>query len=194
GLALAVAARDLVGADDGACALGDRCGGHRPPSLPAGAQDPGGHGVAKVAPSRYRPVRTGPVASAARAAGRLPTLGGGARRARACARGRGRGPALRGDAGELGDDLAAVGLERLLLAVRHQVDVELADADGLELAQLPRAVAGRPDHAEAVADLVGDELAVLRADAGVVLVVVELARLDEVGQLRRDVGVPPVAL
>ena len=54
---------------------------------------------------------------------------------------------------------------------------------------------GVAEHAEAVADLVGDELAVRGADAAVVLVVVELPRLDEVGQRARDlVGVVAVAL
>src|SRR5207248_6033992 len=72
--------------------------------------------------------------------------------------------------GELREDVAAVRLERLFLAVRHQVDVELVDADRLELAQLLRRLLRRPEDAEAVADLVGDELAVLRADAAVVLV------------------------
>src|SRR5215831_13294013 len=99
-----------------------------------------------------------------------------------------------GDARELRDDLASVGLESLLLAVRHEVDVELVDADGLELAQLPPALLDAPDDAEALADLVGDELAVLGPDARVVLVVVALARLHEVGQLGRDLGVPAVAL
>ena len=89
----------------------------------------------------------------------------------------------------------AVGRERLLLAVRHQVDVELVDADRLELAQLRGRLLGVAEDAEAVADLVGDELAVLRADAGVLVVVVELARLDVVGQRLRDLrAVGAVAL
>src|SRR5437764_9815468 len=67
---------------------------------------------------------------------------------------------LRSDAGELGDDLVAVGLKGLLLAVRHEVDVELVDADILELLQLRLDLTGVADHAEAVADLVRDELAV----------------------------------
>jgi hypothetical protein len=69
-----------------------------------------------------------------------------------------------GDAGELRDDLLSIGLERLLLAVRHQVDVELVDADRLELTELLRALLDAADDAEALADLVGDELAVLGAD------------------------------
>ena len=44
--------------------------------------------------------------------------------------------------GEAGDDLLAVGLERLLLALGHQVDVELVDADRLELLQLGDGVLG----------------------------------------------------
>src|SRR5215216_4942190 len=90
------------------------------------------------------------------------------------------------DAAELRDDLLAVTSERLLLALRHQIDVELVDADRLELLQLVGRLLGRPQHAEAVADLVGDELAVLRADAAVLLVVVELPRLHVVGQRGRD--------
>ena len=41
---------------------------------------------------------------------------------------------LSSDSRELRDDPVAVGGERLFLAVRHQVDVELVDADRLELA------------------------------------------------------------
>src|ERR687896_343891 len=89
---------------------------------------------------------------------------------------------LRGDACEAGKDLLPVRLERLLLALGHEVDVELVDADRLELAQLGDALLGVADDGEAVGDLVGDELAVLGADAAVVLVVVELARLHELGQ------------
>src|SRR5436190_24359528 len=90
---------------------------------------------------------------------------------------------LRSDARELGDDLVAVRLERLFLPLRHQVDVELVDADRLELLQLCSRLRGVAEHAEAVDDLVGDELAVLRAHARVLLVVVELARLDELRQV-----------
>ena len=51
------------------------------------------------------------------------------------------------------------------------------------------------EHREAVADLVGDELAVLRADPRVLVVVVELPRLDVVGErVRDDRAVRPVAL
>src|ERR671939_598285 len=100
-----------------------------------------------------------------------------------------------GHAGEFRDDVVAVGPERLLLALRHQVDVELVDADRLELAQLLRRLRGCAEDAEAVADLVGDELAVLRADAGVLVVVVELPRLHVVGQrLRHDVALRAVAV
>ena len=62
---------------------------------------------------------------------------------------------------ELRQDVAAVCLERLLLTLGHQVDVELVDADRLELPQLRDRLLGAADRAEAVADLVGDELAVL---------------------------------
>ena len=51
------------------------------------------------------------------------------------------------------------------------------------------------EHGETVADLVGDELPVLRAHARVLVVVVELPRLDVIGQRLRDDGaVGPVAL
>src|SRR3954471_21016971 len=86
------------------------------------------------------------------------------------------------DLRDLRDDAVAVGGERLLLALRHQVDVELVYADRFELAQLLRRLLRRAEDAEAVADLVGDELAVLGADPAVLLVVVELPSLDEVGQ------------
>src|SRR5262249_26734713 len=72
---------------------------------------------------------------------------------------------LGGDTCELRDDLVAVGGECLFLPMRHQVDVELVDADRLELLQLRRGVVGAAEDAEAVDDLVGDELAVLRADS-----------------------------
>ena len=72
--------------------------------------------------------------------------------------------------------------ERVLLPVRHQVDVELVDADRLELLQLLRRVRDRAEDAEAVDDLIGYELAVRRADARVILVVVELPRLHELRQ------------
>src|SRR5262245_22877827 len=58
------------------------------------------------------------------------------------------------DARELRDDLAPVHAKHVVLAVRHQIQVELVDADSLELAQLPRASLHIADHAEAVADLV----------------------------------------
>src|SRR3954454_19101890 len=72
-------------------------------------------------------------------------------------------PSLSSDAGELRDDLVAVRLQRLFLALRHQVDVDLVDADRLELRQLCRRLRGVAQHAEAIDDLVGNELAVLRA-------------------------------
>src|SRR5712691_11174552 len=81
---------------------------------------------------------------------------------------------LRSDAGELGNDLGAVGLERLLLAVCHEIDVELVDADILELFQLRLDLGRIADDTEAIADLVCHELAVGRSHARVVVVVVEL--------------------
>src|ERR1700760_2020632 len=93
---------------------------------------------------------------------------------------------LRRDCGEFRDDPVAVGLERLLLAVRHQVDVELVDADLLELTQLLLALVDAADHAEAVTDLVGHEFAVLRADARMLVVVVELAGEHVLGERLRD--------
>jgi hypothetical protein len=49
------------------------------------------------------------------------------------------GSRLGRDARELRDHVLAICGKRLFLAMRHQVDVELADADRLELAQLRRA-------------------------------------------------------
>src|SRR3954468_19491111 len=98
-------------------------------------------------------------------------------------------PALNGSPLELWDDLAAVGAEDVLLAVGHEVDVEVVDADRLELLQLRSHLFHVADDREAVADLVGDELAVSGALAAVILVVVELPRLDVVGEIGRDVRV-----
>src|SRR5919202_584609 len=81
------------------------------------------------------------------------------------------------DRRELRNDLVPVRPKRLLLALRHEVDVELVDANRFELLQLLRSSFGRPQDAEAIDDLVGHELAVPRADARVLAVVVELARL-----------------
>ena len=67
---------------------------------------------------------------------------------------------------ELRDHVRAVRSERLLLAVRHQVDRVVVDADRLELAQLRRDLLDVAEHGEAVADLVGDELAVARRRRG----------------------------
>src|SRR5207248_10671662 len=74
---------------------------------------------------------------------------------------------LCGDPRELRDDLAPVGLEGLLLAAAHEVDVELVDADRLELAQLRGRGLDVAEDAEAADELVGDELAGLRPHARV---------------------------
>src|SRR5256885_17319 len=79
--------------------------------------------------------------------------------------------------------------------MRHEVDVELVDADVLQRLELRLDLLGVADDAEAIADLVRDELAVLRADARVVVVVVELARLHVVGErLRHRAAVRAVPL
>src|SRR4029079_12409421 len=57
------------------------------------------------------------------------------------------------------DDVAAVGLERLLLALGQQVDVPLFDAGLLEAPQLLDMGLGRTEDAEALAGLVADLLA-----------------------------------
>src|SRR2546422_6863027 len=101
---------------------------------------------------------------------------------------------LGGDAAEVRDDLVAVGLQRLFLPVGHEVDVELVDADRFELPELLRRLLHRAEHAEAVDDLVRHELTMSSPDAGVVLVVVELPRLDELREVPRDLRVLPVAL
>src|SRR5581483_6978308 len=88
--------------------------------------------------SRVTPVRSLQLASAPWAAGRHPHPGGGVPVHGGCARRSRSG----GDACELRDDLPPVRLEHLFLAVRHQVDVELVDADRLELTQLLRALLG----------------------------------------------------
>src|SRR6266542_1193901 len=85
-----------------------------------------------------------------------------ARRAGARRRRR-RGP-LRRHRRELRDDLLAVRAQDLLLALGHEVDVELVDADRLQLAQLLRRLLDGAEDAEAVGDLVRHELAVRRTD------------------------------
>src|SRR5215203_781629 len=101
---------------------------------------------------------------------------------------------LRRDPRELRDDLLAVSAQNLFLALRHQVDVELVDADRLQLAQLLDRLLDGAEHAEAVGNLVGDALAVGGPDARVILVVVELARLDVVSERLRNLRVLAVAL
>src|SRR3970282_1572987 len=72
------------------------------------------------------------------------------------------------------DDLPPVDLDLLLLASVHQVQVELGHA-GLGQGPQPLDVlVRRPDEAEAVDDLVGDEGRVRAADLGVMEVVVAL--------------------
>ena len=87
-----------------------------------------------------------------------------------------------GAAAQRRDDALAVAVERRLLRVVHEVDVELVDAERLELAQLGDVVLDRAEHAEAVDDLVGHELGVRVAGAPVVGVVVALAGADVVRQ------------
>jgi hypothetical protein len=82
----------------------------------------------------------------------------------------------------------------VLLPLGHQVDVELVDADRLELAELLDRLVGRAQHAEAVADLVAHERAVLGARARVLVVVVARLVRDVVGQrARHDRAVGAVA-
>src|SRR4051794_30860465 len=92
------------------------------------------------------------------------------------------------------NDVAAVGIECGVHGVVHQVDVELVDAEALELAQLGDVVVDGAQDAEALDDLVGDELGVGVADTPVMGVVVALARLDVVGQRPGDVAPLAVAL
>src|SRR6266508_56492 len=88
---------------------------------------------------------------------------------------------------ELRDDLVPVRLDDRLRALdRHGIDGELVDAEPLEDAELLDALLDRPDHAEAIDDVVGDELRVLRPALPVLEVVVVVAGLDVVGQLRRQ--------
>src|SRR5262249_59661173 len=73
------------------------------------------------------------------------------------------------------DDLPSVRLERLLLALGHQIDVPLVDAGRLQPAELLDVGLGGTEDAEALAGLVRDLLAVPRADTAVLRVVVRLA-------------------
>src|SRR3954463_16610730 len=103
-------------------------------------------------------------------------------------------PPLNGCSPELRNDLVPVCAEDVLLAVGHEVDVEVVDTDGLELLQLRRHRFDVADDREAVADLIGDELAVSGPFAAGILGVVDLPRLDVVGELGRDIRVLAVAL
>src|SRR3970040_2911635 len=81
------------------------------------------------------------------------------------------------------DDLPPVALDLLLLASVHQVEIELGHAG---LGQGPQPIdvlVRRPDEAEAVDDLVGDEGRVRAADLSVMEGVVALPLANELREL-----------
>ena len=123
-----------------------RRGHAAPPARPAA------HRPRRRPRRRRRPDRAGPGGGGRRHRGDR-----GAPRARDRGRDRGDAAALR--LGEGGDHLGPVGLERPLGRVVHEVDRELVHARVAQLLEL-RDVGGRlAQDAEAVDDLVGDELA-----------------------------------
>src|SRR5918992_4587095 len=91
-------------------------------------------------------------------------------------------------------DLLSVSVERLLLRIVHQIDVELIHAHVFELCELRDVVLYCPKDAEVVHDVVGDEVGRGIACLAVVAVVVTLlAHPDVVGERVRHLTVLPVA-
>ena len=125
---------DATLVDLAAQAVGEITGDEDPPRLPSGAL----HDAAEVA-RRYPTVMI--FSSSIDGVSHNPTAeheGG-----RPAGRPPGVRPALRLDGG---DDLRAVGLERLVLALGHEVDDPLVDADRLQASQALDDLGGRPDH------------------------------------------------
>jgi len=89
----------------------------------------------------------------------------------------------RGRASERGDDALAVELEDPFLLAAHEIDVELTDADGSELAQLCDVLLDLAGHAETVDGFVVDECGIRRPRFGVVLVVVPGSVPDVRGEI-----------
>src|SRR4051812_28417789 len=73
------------------------------------------------------------------------------------------------------DDMLAVVRQRRVLGVVLEVEREVADAQAGELAQAADVLLGRPDEAEPIDDLVGDEADMVVGGAAVAAVVVALA-------------------
>ena len=68
--------------------------------------------------------------------------------------------------------ISTVDVERRFFVAAHQVDVELVDAESRQFAQAAPVLLDGADDAEAVHDLVRDELRVAAADFGMVAIVV----------------------
>ncbi len=90
--------------------------------------------------------------------------------------------------GERWQDLSAVGIERGIFRIVHEVDRELIGTVTLERAQLLNMVAGFSDHAKSVDYLIGYKFGRRVASSAVMRIVVPLASLDVVRQRPRNAG------
>jgi hypothetical protein len=69
------------------------------------------------------------------------------------------GPSLRGSLLlEVRDDVLAVGVQRCLLGVVHQIDAEVIDAEVVEFDEPVDVMLDRTEDAEAINDLIRDEV------------------------------------
>src|SRR6266540_958144 len=85
------------------------------------------------------------------------------------------------------DELLSERLDHLFRFIDHRVEVELIDPGLVQLSQLSFARIDRPDHAEAVYHIVGDEGRVFCAGSPVVLVVVVIAGRYVFHELPREI-------
>src|SRR5262249_13537185 len=87
--------------------------------------------------------------------------------------------------GERGDHVAAVRLDRLVLAGGHQADVPRVDAGGFEAAKLLEVSLGRAEETAACTCFVGDLLAVAGVPAAVLGIAAARHPGDRLGESRR---------
>src|SRR5437764_3708702 len=91
-----------------------------------------------------------------------------------------------GNSGERRDDALAVELEHPLLFAAHEIDVELTDADGGQLAELFDVLVDLAGDAETIDRFVVDECGVRGARLRVMLVVVAGPISDVRGEIGRE--------
>ena len=87
---------------------------------------------------------------------------------------------------EVRDNFPAVDLERFFLFAAHQINVELRNSRGFQLAELSDVVCSRTHKAKPVDNLIGNELGITAADFGVMQVVVSFPVPNVAGQFRRQ--------